>query len=1432
MHTWLRGALMALVVMALTVAQGCATERDAISRVQAGALEKSFFVGGKLRDPSDDPEFYMRTTVVDVQAGAGGEGLFTSSDAQPAVRVKWEITEQLLLARLTYEIISDTDHKGARRTNDGQIVAGYAIQKHFDVRRDYNPATGEELNTVVENDSDRAWYDRAYMRVDFSKNVVTDAYDFDTLSQLGMESGVKFEPLTYSTDPDGELAPVFDAAHGYFDVTNRVLASPRVIHDEEWGDFPACMLVDAWPRESCNPSEITLRQAYLKVVDHDYEPLDFDGRRMELFGWFTSDRLGYDRKYGVVDDKWHRFATRWNVFEKSHADKPCGTADTTPAGKDPNRDDDNDGTADECASVGRGSRCDQFRGQCTLPLRDRKVKTIPWHVSKDYPEELFEGTAQSLDAWSEGIRVGLVAGRLSECRRTKGAGCESEMGWPARWSDDFSPPLGASSPAEVPKVFVLCHNPVDPAKGDDPACGDKDTMPRLGDLRYNFITYIASPQYESPWGIMVDAEDPLTGEKISGSVNQWGGTLDRAAGTLGDILALLNGEIAPDQFIQGKNVDAWLSSLRDGASGSRAMGAEEIASRMGAFDEKVLAGRLAGATSGKPKKLAGPPAVRRSTRYRTLLDRGRMGPGNAALSSRFGKFRGSAMEAAMVSPDLAQAAGLDPTGPITKDAVARATPFGKLSPTWRRSHQRALRLGLASRHACKMAGTDPDNLLGLAKAAQKLFPPADPKDAAAVADRRARIFTWARQEYSKSVLAHELGHSMGLRHNFAASFDSLNYLPQYWQLRTKNGSVTAPCADGNVDGEACVGPRWKDPLTPAELDGNVNRFGTTSVMDYPGDANHDQLLPGKYDRAAMRFGYGGVVDVWNKDGVRVKGSGDGQKQAYRLLGFTQSPGIFGVVDFPPVNPADPYEYIHYSQYQQAFGVLGECKDGSGPDAIAGKTCNGAAMDVVDYLDMQDFAADPAYASYPSAIYPRAVDANGRVRRGYMFSSDEYADSGNVPSFTYDAGADAYEQIKFAEQAYEHRYVLDGFRRGRTGFNSYDYITRLQSHYLDAIQQISKAFAFGMVLEGDPASPAKELMVDGRYGPLAMGSSVAFDLFARILTRPDPGSYCGSDQDTCPTIAPDGVDPVVYAADPAPVTTNKYAFNVPLGAGRYVHNDFDYAKGYWWGDYQTQAGSYYEKIWSIYYLAEAFDTFVSNSKEDFTDGRYKNVSFATVYPAQVRRLYSSILTGDMESYAPWSMTTDGKDTEVTYPKWHEIAPPAARPKGSAMIDPNLGWNEQLYALVWGTMFFTTDWSMSFIDDARITTLAADQITWPAGEVYAFYDPVTGITYRAHSDGTESVFGVVHQKGIGARSLEFANKLVMLVYQVEADAKGDPIINPDGTPKLLLDAKGKPQADPDYASAGVALRKFVSNLDTMRQLTSTFAQSLDDGSLPSP
>ena len=1067
-RTWAkpRHLLAAAALASVVVGQGCAAERDPINQVQVGVLPKSFFLGAKLEDASDDPEFYFRTTVVDVSAGAGSESLFTSSDAQPTVRIRWEVTETKLIGRLAYELVAGTDAKGtsgaprddepragkdkkapARRTNDGQIVASFAIQKHFDIRRRYNSETGEESNVIVENDLDRPWHQREYIRVDWSANLVTDAYDLDAASQLGLWGGVKWDPIAYHvSDPDSADAPALDLTGGYLDVTNKAYAAPQMVHDEEFGDFPACMLAGAFPRISCNPSEVKMRLAFRRISPTDYEPLDFDGSRMEMFGYFTNDRYGYDRRYGVVDEKWHRFVSRWNLFEKSHVDAivACATPETTPAGASPHRDDDKDGTEDECAAVGRGSRCDEFNQACTIPLRDRKVRTIAWHVNREFPDDLFESSRKVIKTWSDAVRVAVVSGRLAECRRTKDGGCEQAMGWPSRWSDDFVPPLGSASTAEVPEVFVLCHNPVDPAKGDDPACGKEGTSPRLGDLRYNLYTYVTSPQASAPWGIMMDAEDPLSGEKISGSVNMYGGTLDKAAGQLVDLVDLLNGVTPTDQFIRGKDVSDWVQANRPGGAESRPapMSATELTGRLGAFDPKAMAPFATGASKG-PRK--GPASLRHKQRMKELADAGKLGAGNGAITERLQRLRGGDIEAKLITPEVAQMSGVDPSTALTKATIERASPFTRTAPMMRHALERRASLGRARRHSCRREAPETDHLIGLAKTAQVLFGKVDPKDPIAVQEHKAKVYGWAREKYSASVYSHEFGHSVGLRHNFAGTFDSLNYDDKYWQLRTKDGSVTKACAAGTTDGSDCIGPRYSDPITQEEIDKGIGGFATSSVMDYPGDQQLDMFVIGKYDRAAVRFGYGGVVDVWAAPGVSVDGSGEGRTKAYELTAMTSSPGLFGVAAFPQPD-SDEYKHLHYSRYQSEFGLISDCK--SDPESPIGTSCRGAPMDVVDYRDLRDFVPIPEYAAFLTTR--QALDDKGRVRRGYMFSSDEYADSGNVPSFSYDAGADPYEQVRFLESAYENRYLLDAFRRNRTQFNSWDVVLRTQSHYLDPI----------------------------------------------------------------------------------------------------------------------------------------------------------------------------------------------------------------------------------------------------------------------------------------------------------------------------------------------------------------------------------------------
>src|SRR5262249_36222776 len=131
--------------------------------------------------------------------------------------------------------------------------------------------------------------------------------------------------------------------------------------------------------------------------------------------------------------------------------------------------------------------------------------------------------------------------------------------------------------------------------------------------------------------------------------------------------------------------------------------------------------------------------------------------------------------------------------------------------------------------------------------------------------RYQKMFNYIRRRYHYAVIIHEMGHSVGLRHNFVSSYASLHFRPQYWQLRTKNGAVNTACTgdpakDG--DGSNCLGPRYFDPVSPEEQQNLIWMFMQSDVMDYPGDVSQDLIGLGAFNFAAARMFYGDSVSVY------------------------------------------------------------------------------------------------------------------------------------------------------------------------------------------------------------------------------------------------------------------------------------------------------------------------------------------------------------------------------------------------------------------------------------------------------------------------------------------------------------------------------------------------------------------------------------------
>jgi len=1166
----------------------CADERGTIDRVQANVLDKATLEG----------EWYAQQTVAEVPAAV--TTTFVGDSQFPAMsRIRWDIQEDFLYARRSYENVQNADADNgdeeltAPVTENGEpymgsILAAYAIESHFDIKREYNPTTGEELNIVGENTTDRPWYERQYMRVDWSMNHATDFGFF-----VDDEADVAAIPFYVQENGNEDDRPHFE--DGYFDVTTQLLVTPGAV-EVDWWPVPVPM---CWffyhETEDCASTVIKVRNSYLKVdPNRQYEPMPYEGKVTEMFGFFDISRLHNEQHNGIRETDRRRLLNRHNLWMRWRDD----------AGE-------------------------------LIPPAEREVRPIVYYLNPDWPVEL-RGVAQKVaDQWNSAFRDVVQA----------------ETGW---------------ADADTPNVFILCQN--NPVVAGDPAeCGPPGRRVRVGDVRYSQLYWVKD--WYDGWqllGLGPSNADPLTGEIFSGNAYIFLYN-DQVATDVEEMVRLLNGEIAPTDYINGVDLSRWVEQAAESESNPRVVSQEEVESMRDAMDldwTKSLPRRDA---SGLPRG-----GIGRSNAGRLLSGLQRDGafdpsrdPGDALLR----QLRGTPIEEMLVNDEMLMAAGFAPGTPLTEDVLDQAAITRERLPALVRGIDQ-FRLGLGAR-GVDVAEMVDDAMMGLAQ------------------ELRGRpsneIWQAARERIVTAVAAHELGHSVGLMHNFGGSEDVFNYDPEYWRLRT-NDWTTDPR------------PRYEDPVTPEQIAGNIYNYSYSSVMDYAGRLTIDGAGIGRYDRAAVMYGYAGKVEVFE--------STAGAQEA-DLAEFYASAGTH--LRFLQEGP----KAIHYTEWYRLMGDLMWREDNR------------------RLVPASELTPDLAAWESPSG-------GERKTRVPYVYCSHNRVDI-SENCMTRDFGADPYERMMYTLQTLNNWYVMRAFTRSEYGFAPERYIARTYGRFYDRMKGFNDIFALYAGLM--PTIYSEETVdaffadpVNG-WGGFTIAIHDAFNQLARTVTMPDVNDYRAE-------LRADGTR-VLTATDfgggaPLDVTRGRYFTT------SWSDTNYEDQCGYYFWECLHHVGFYLDKVMALLAMSDAQTYFVArDTAEDIREWR---ISYFDDFGDQITSLMGGVMAEDASGVGPWLEPVSGAyfDRDYADPSLDPVLQ-GGLPEGTAPVDPYAGFTVQLYAAVLGAARFHNNFDNRFNDGLR---------TWIAGSglevdapVVRYTDPWNGWTYEA----------IDRPDGIAARVIGRANLL---------------------------------------------------------------------------
>jgi hypothetical protein len=1221
----------------LLVASGCAEDQTPRSYVQANAVEKSLFEG----------EWYYRTCVIRTDYESGDMAFPGDCSADwinyaggvSIPRIRWLIDQNYLVAIRSYEFVEGANVEWNPIL--GEPVLAFAIQSHFDIRRDYNPLTGEEVNVIVENDVDRHWWEREFVRVDWSQNLITttdvftaalydlvDIYSRDPapffVQEGSDDTGVQW-PDTYkprflrtSAAEDAHEGVSRVADYGgenelyYMDFVTQEIYTPGNVNDPYTGQLvPWCMsiYIDA---PICTSSLITMRNSFLKVPPHrQYEKQEWPDSRHNEFGFWRVGRPTYDAGdavdpadpfYGMTDF-WTWPVGRFNIWQNTR-----------------------DASGELAHPRDRTVRKTIFYTTTETPLHLlRPAVRIPAEWNRYFMKMVRVLQGRPLPSWDDGEVADAdwiydyetgdayrcdggadifgfcdparrqYAGEPYDCRlaidsRDTGVNVPAAVGRYAAFESgttgesDFDADRFLSMEGDecviVGRVNSCIRHPAGRDGPDDPG----EPCEERGDLRYSFISYVNDPT--TGWaGVAEMRSDPITGEYVAGEANCGGPALDSWRTRILTEIDLETGHVTEEEFYMGEYYREYVTNMT-GLVDRPAVPQREFPRDLNPGQAQVMNQPLTAMTANMERAFARAQQLKGETGRRNVY------------SNRVQSLIGTDIERLLFDTEEALAAndiaklppGMASTLPQRLDVNSHfRRPLVDQVAQWRHMEER-FHKGCVYRPAVFVDNT----LTFFVNRLQEDYP--------GIVDRPQLSFLIEAMLYHPLIF-HEFGHVLGLRHNFAGSTDSTNYFPQYWNIveSIPMPDETDPRFDANGDGHldntelAAFADEQNEAIQARELAG-VKWWANAAVMDYTGNWYDELSGNPSYDLGAMWAGYGDVLEVWEED--------------------------------PGTDPRSDRSDVHYWKYYhggEPCSTNADCPyatDGAHGDELVPEQVDAGVVQTCTTWNT-DFHQVQGCSNIRQDLRAARAAGGRFVDRKYKFCSDEQ-NGYQADCSTFDEGANYREIVHNLRDYWDRNYLRFAFRRYRYTFDYYPYMSGFMRFYDTAQKIFQDLFHKWAANIGNYRESREPFGFYDQY----MASVDVMNWFIQTLAQPNVGSY----------IREGWRDRYTW--------NNRFLdrgeLNIPLGVGKYTYSL--YQGGLDGINRLERVGTLYDKLWTMELMLSRWWGYGYTIDEPYFVNMYD------LFPSEINYLMTGLLADEPGFYMPRVLSTGsgGSDTRIIYP----------------------------------------------------------------------------------------------------------------------------------------------------------------------------------------